>query len=75
MNDIHGRPLKLGDTVAYATLSYKRAHLRLGTVVPLKMDNPDAQRHAERLYIRVKGLDGFPGGIKDPKQVALVVSA
>lgn len=31
--DMNGRPIAGGDTVAFAALSYKRAHLRIGKVL------------------------------------------
>ncbi|WP_269929935.1 hypothetical protein [Aminobacter sp. HY435] len=69
MKDKLGKPLKLGDRVAYATLSYKRAHLRFGIIVPHKV--PELDKWGD-LYIRVKGEDGSNGGLKQPESVLLV---
>lgn len=68
MRDKLGKPLKLGDRVAYATLSHKRAHLRFGIIIPHKV--PELDRWGD-LYVRVKGEDG-PGGLKQPEQLLLV---
>lgn len=69
MKDMLGRPLSYGDRVAYAALSYRRAHLRVGTVVPHK---DAAVERWKDLYVRVKGDAGYPGGLKQPEQLLLV---
>lgn len=68
--DLLGRDLEMGDTVAYATNSYKTAHQRVGKLVPL-----DLEAHVEArvagLYVRVKG-EGYPSVLKRPSQVVRV---
>lgn len=42
--DIQGTPLKVGDKVAFAALSYRSASLRIGEVVEIDVNRRDSVR-------------------------------
>lgn len=68
MNDMTGVEISVGDTVAFATLSYKKAHLRYGKV----------QEFGHNLYgtavVRIRyGDEGSIKGIsKSPEKLVVV---
>lgn len=70
--DNQGYELQVGDTVAFATLSYKRAHLRVGWIVGFNT-RTYAGKEYEEVQIQYL-LDGTKQGLTKPvDQVVRVV--